>query len=460
MLAKIKHDEDIFKRPLDTNSDWYKLSRTKVDYRQIIFDRMNRERPGLSDYIKSNNIFWTKAPEPSDSKTNKLATGHPNESSKYFSGYWSIDNATLGKYPKFILNREYPRDIKDFPGRFFENDAFYSARYDVYNYWWFDLCLIPETESLLVAGSTRLTLGDINAVNTEDNVGIRKYYKYSPSRDLATSVMLQFASMQKNPQAFIHKMSYITAPYMPYVESYKIWTSPLTKNVYSVGNPDDTKGITASIYGVGSLQELFNNSLKSMVDRLNRQKMFNDFFVALDNKNWIKADELSDELIKLTDSVGWGPYIGYGDLSLFIQRMNISSEYIMTHALTNFQDEVLTNAFAASQLNNKVMDAAYLIQKSLGRTDLSSAEEVIVIENELGTEYISNPVFPQIHHESVMFEMEMREAVSNHIMAGGTIEEANKIIEKIDSPRDLIDSLNNRLIIAAIDNEISNAKKI
>ena len=267
MLAKIKYDEDFFKRPLDKKSQWYNLSRTKIDYRQISFDRMNRERPGLSDKLKATPPTFVRVNGNllNNGPGKKIIFGVTN--SKYNNGYFIVEN-----YPPIPSNyyTRYSDLIKESPTQFWENDVIYAQRYNLYNWWWLDTCLIPETLFLTESGAKGLKLDYTSDVSTNGN-------KYSPSRDLASSTLLHFASMQENPQAFIHKMSYVTAPYMPYVEQNKIYTSPGSKNAFYIGNPKDREGITATIYGIGKISEVFSDISKSSIDRRNRQKMFNDF---------------------------------------------------------------------------------------------------------------------------------------------------------------------------------------
>ena len=135
MLAKIKYDEDFFKRPLDKKSQWYNLSRTKIDYRQISFDRMNRERPGLSDKLRINiPSFTSVAGDLSNNEPDKkIIFGVPDP--KYNSGYFIVDN-----YPKIPSNyyTRYSELIKERPTEFWENDVIYAQRYNVYNWWWLD----------------------------------------------------------------------------------------------------------------------------------------------------------------------------------------------------------------------------------------------------------------------------------------------------------------------------------
>lgn len=436
MLAKIKYDEDFFKRPLDKNSQWYNLSRTKMDYRQISLDRMNRERPGLSDKMKNDPPVFVQVARTSNTPGMKKIFGVPTK--KYFSGYWMVEN-----YDMLAPNLVHSEVIKNSPDRFWEDDIIYAQKYDVYNWWWLDMCLIPEQLVLSLSGNqTGLILDYTAGVSTGGN-------KYSPSRDLASSTLLHFASMQENPQAFIHKMSYVTAPYMPYVEQNKRLISPGSKNLFDNRNPEDRSGIIATIYGIGEIVEVFNDNSKSSIDRKNRQKMFNDFFQALDNTNWLAADKLADELIKLTDANGWAPYIGYGDLSLFIQRMNIPSEYIMTHTFTNFQDEILTNAYAATQINNRVMDAAYKMQRGNG---LDIYDQMIPTKNG----FVKNTAMNQMYDETVRMVLRNRRAISNHIMSGGTVESAQEILRSSPSNQDAIDILESKMIELAIDEEIKN----
>jgi hypothetical protein len=447
MLAKIKYDEDFFKRPLDTNSQWYKLSRSKIDYRQISFDRINRERPGLSDQLNKKVPIFEMAGQLNDNPLFKKSFGLP-PSSKYSTGYHRVAN-----YEKLPPNYYYDhqRAVDDFgEDRFWEDDIIYSLKYDAYNFWWFDTCLIPEQLQLLIGAASGLRLGYYGGTLTDDDFAEKYNYKYSPSRDLATSTFLHFASMQENPQAFIHKTSYITAPYMPYVEQQKIFMSPASKTTFNSGNPTDYTGIVATIYGIGELVEVFSDTSKSSLDRINRQKMFNDFFQALDNANWLVADKLADQLINLTDGTGWAPYIGYGDFSLFIQRMNIPSEYIMTHALTNFQDEILTNAFAATQINNRVMDAAYKIQTG---NSLDIYDELV--STPLGQ--VKNTAMNLLYDETVTMVLRTRRAISNHIMVGGTVESAQEILKSAPSNQDAIEILESKMIEIAIDEEIKNA---
>lgn len=433
MLAKIKYDEDFFKRPLDTNSQWYKLSRTKMDYRQISFDRMNRERPGLSEKIKSTPPIFVEVATQSNTPGMKKTFGVSNE--KYNSGNWMVEN-----YDPLPSNFTYNRAIKELPDRFWEDDIIYAQRYDAYNWWWLDTCLIPEQLSYIISGNQRALI--LNYLSNGN--------EYSPSRDLASSTILHFASMQENPQAFIHKMSYVTSPYMPYVEQNKIYTQPGSKNIFDARNPKHTTGIIATIYGIGEILEVFNDNSKSSIDRKNRQKMFKDFFQALDDANWLVADKLADQLINLTDGTGWAPYIGYGDFSLFIQRMNIPSEYIMTHALTNFQDEILTNAFAANQINNRVMDAAYKIQTG---NSLDIYDELV--STPLGQ--VKNTAMNLLYDETVTMVLRTRRAISNHIMVGGTVESAQEILKSAPSNQDAIEILESKMIEIAIDEEIKNA---
>ena len=440
MLAKIKYDEDFFKRPLDKKSQWYNLSRTKIDYRQISFDRMNRERPGLSDKLRINEPSFTSvAGDLSNNEPDKkIIFGVPDP--KYNSGYFIVDN-----YPKIPSNyyTRYSELIKERPTEFWENDVIYAQRYNVYNWWWLDTCLIPESLFLITSAASGLKLDYTSGVSTNGN-------KYSPSRDLASSTLLHFASMQENTQAFIHKMSYVTAPYMPYVEQTKIYTVPGSKNIFDVRDPRDREGITATIYGIGKIFEVFNDISKSSIDRRNRQKMFNDFFQALDTAKWIVADKLADELIKLTDATGWAPYIGYGDLSLFIQRMNIQSEYIMTHTLTDFQDEILTNAFAANQINNRVMDAAYKMQNA---NSLDIYDEMVATEDG----FVRNTALDQLYDETVELVLRNRRAIANHIMVGGTVESVQEILKKSPSNQDAIDILESKMIELVLDAELKNA---
>ena len=436
MLAKIKYDEDFFKRPLDKNSQWYNLSRSKIDYRQISLDRMNRERPGLSDKMKNDPPVFVQVATPSDAAGRKKTFSVNNP--KYNNGNWVVEN-----YDVLPSNFIYSRIIKESPDRFWEDDIIYAQRYDVYNWWWLDMCLIPEQLALSISGNQTGRILDYTAgVSTGGN-------KYSPSRDLASSTLLHFASMQENPQAFIHKMSYVTAPYIPYVEQNKLYISPGSKNLFDERNPRDRTGIIATIYGIGDILEVFEDRSKSSIDRRNRQKMFNNFFRVLDNANWLAADKLADELIKLTDANGWAPYIGYGDLSLFIQRMNIPSEYIMTHTLTNFQDEILTNAYAATQINNRVMDAAYKIQRGNG---LDIYDEMVATKDG----FVKNTEMDQMYDETIRMVLRNRRAIANHIMVGGTVESAQEILRRSPSNQDAIDILESKMIELAIDEEIKN----
>lgn len=454
MLAKIKHDEDFFRRPIDPNTQWYKLSRTKVDYRQIIFDRINRERPGLSDRLRSEPPILT-SDFRGTSENNKLRISIP-PNNVYNNGEFVVEN--YQKLPSGYENRysDAVRETKDGklfePNTFWEDDVSYSLKYESSICWWFDLCLQPE-EYVLLEDTTGLrgTIKGRNSLPTE-------YWNYSPSRDLATNTFIHFASMQNNPQSFIRKTSYVTAPYMPYVEQNIIFMPPISRKSFRRNDPNDRRGITATIYGVGDLGELFDGAgSRSEIDRKERQKIFNDFFKALDAADWLSADKFADNLIEITDSTGWAPYIGYGDMSLFIQRMNIPSEYIMTHALTNYQDEILTNAFAVNQLNNRIIDAAYQMQKkSIGNKELEIVDRFIATEDG----YEENTRFSDTYEYLIQDVLKVRQAVANHIMMGGTSESATKILNRSRSTIEAIDLLESSMVQAGINAELSNLNKI
>jgi hypothetical protein len=130
--------------------------------------------------------------------------------------------------------------------------------------------------------------------------------------------------------------------------------------------------------------------------------------------------------------------------------MNIPSEYIMTHTLTNFQDEILTNAFAANQINNRVMDAAYKIQTG---NSLDIYDELV--STPLGQ--VKNTAMNLLYDETVTMVLRTRRAISNHIMAGGTVESAQEILKSAPSNQDAIEILESKMIEIAIDEEIKNA---
>lgn len=446
MLAKIKYDEDRFNRPLAIGSNWYNLSRSKVDYRQITFDRINRERPGLTDAMSKKTPKITLFPPKSS--INKKSMGLPENSKYYPDSSFYIEN-----YPPLL--EDYNLYVKRTPNptEFFEDDVFYAYRYDAYNYWWFDICLAPQRYVLDMtvggtAGGTSYVLdfttstgeGIIDYSSTDPSVVnkiIQQRFNTSPSRDLATNTFLQFASMQNNPQSFIRKTSYLTAPYMPYVEQNKFMRYEFSKNVFFIGNPTDRNGIHANIYGIGDILEVFNLAAPSCIDRVNRQNLFFDYFKSLDSANWLEADKLADKLIQITDANGWAPYIGYGDLSLFIQRMNIPMEYIMTHALTDFQDEVLTNAYAINQLNVKIMDTVYQMQSDIVK------EEMIILDPKVDTSigYVDNITPDLLYDKIIQSTNTLRDAVSTHISLGGSIPDVQTILSETKNFNDAVDVL-------------------
>lgn len=464
MLAKIKHDEDVFKRPLDENSLWYKLSREKVDYRQISFDKMNRDFPELKeqlDAIPPQFAFDNRTP--------------PGTSGWFFNPKKRFANepltlANVGSYRVWDRN-----PITNMPWS--QDDEYkliynYVFRINTYNFWWFDLCLIPQLYSTFFNAGVNLSMGPYESDRFKNRIwdDISPFLYYSPSRDLATSVFLQFASMQNDPQYFIRKTSHITAPYMEFVEEQVGWNFPLSRTSFNLDDPNDYVGILPTIYGIGdsprskdpdvgdwlsSIDGLFTGQNKSVVDRLNRQKMFNDFFKALDSADWLGADKLADKLIYLSDPTGWGPYIGYGDLSLFIQRMGIPSEYIMTHGLTDAQDELLTNAYGLVQLNNKVIDLAHDIQ-SKDPSFNNSISQNYNTYTDLG---LYNSYLDDLMRTSTEVTVKIQDAIGQYLMTNGSIDDAKTILSNAPTISDGIDILESRSVSIAIDKEIENLKK-
>ena len=476
MLAKIKHDEDVFKRPLDENSLWYKLSREKVDYRQITFDKMNRDFPQLREQLDIN--------PPTFLFDDRVPPGAPNwfihTNPRFKSIPLKLDNT--GTY------KVWDRNPIDNTSWNVENEYrliyHYVYKISTYNYWWFDLCLIPDVYLLVASSVLRedesgnvrrdLPIGPYITNSAKNKMwdDISQYLSYSPSRDLATSVFLHFASMQEDPQNFIRRTSYMTAPYMPFVEEELVWESPLSKDIFSLNDSQDYVGVFPTIYGIGntpvsknpdndwswiySITDLFSaNNNKSVNDRLRRQKMFNDFFKALDGANWLEADKLADDLIYLSDATGWGPYIGYGDLSLFIQRMGIPLEYIMTHGLTNAQDELLTNAYGVFQLNNKVIDMAHNIQAN-DPTFKNSITQNLNRYTDLG---LYNSYVDDVIQASTELNVKIRDAFGDYLMTNGSINDAKKILSNAPTLADGIDALKSRAVSLAIDKEIENLQK-
>lgn len=477
MLAKIKYDEDHFKRPLDLNSSWYKLSRTKVDYRQIALDKMKRERPILVEALDNpsyypdfsspsrSNISWEYTQEDVNSINGEFGDGplvfnYPDINSPYSNGYLRNMNRAYERLlgPAF---QAYYREIITNPNKVYQEDTLYMYSYSTYNFWWLDLCIMPLHELIPTYEIVGISY-DPNKVKDESWTGYDQlteylsYIKHSPSRDLTTNTLLHFASMQDNSQAFIKKMSYVTAPYMPTVEQRRIYMPPIT-NCYatipleklklwsSAKAYSDTLNQVhpdywslATIYGIGQHPEIFEDKAPSSLDRKNRQKMFNDFFNALDNADWYQADLLADSLIQLRDSTGWSPYIGFGDLSLFIRRMNIPSEYIMTHALTDFQDEVLTHAYAVNHLNNRKIDTATTIESTLG-----GDRGKISVDNRIATTdgYVTN-VYPEARRQDILDKaFAIKNAVGKHTLMNGSSTDAQKILANSNSFFDTIDAL-------------------
>lgn len=458
MLAKIKYDEDKFKRPLDINTNWYKLSRSKVEYRTIALHKREAERPGLSEYLDKNNPNIFAVPNPLQRDAKNDTGGQKNiisldRKNRLYNGEWMILNYSP------LKGTEYNGSVADYikktnnPNRYFEEDVIYANRYDSFNMWWFDVCLALFRYTTTV-GNTTYYLGpapDGNVYWSWSNSPVSKLQEYSPARDLATNTFLEFASMQKNPIAFIHKMSYVTAPYIPYLEQEAVYIPNISKSDFTPAEQAITQ------FGIGTILEIFNNESKTVIDRVNRMELFTKFFKALDSADWLEADKLADSLILLTDANGWAPYIGYGDLSLFIQRMNIPMEYIMTHALTDFQDELLTNAYAMNQLNGEILDVVYKMQTKYADVNrLQIFDPVIASEDS----FIENRYPYQLRDVIVKKNMQMNDAMSLHIMTGGTVETATNIINNSVSFDETIDLLESNAVRLAIESEINNVDKI
>ena len=459
MLAKIKHDEDVYKRPFDSESDWYKLSRNRVDYRQVLFDRFNRYRPGLVYQLTR------KPPEFTSDLNARPSNGGRGiqlpENNKYITSRQYTTNYPAYQNSDFL---DWVRRNRT-SSEFWEDDIAFAWAYANHNFWWFDTLLAPIRYTLLMS-SDSAAIGneagyvlDFNPFRNTDEVSqsFNDMYKYSPNRDLATNVMLWFASIQEYPQDFISKMSHVTAPYMRYVETSVLFLPPISKDVYFIGNPIDRTGTHANIYGVGEILEVFNQTAPSALDRDNRRKLFKTYFDSLDSANWLEADKMADELIKLTTADGWAPYIGYGDLSLFIQKMNIPSEYIMTHALTDYQDEILTNAYALNRLNTEIADTVYKMQ-----SDISNANDLITLDPSILTEqgYVMNSTPHIIMDSAIDSILELRNAISMHVGVGGEISDIQKVLDSTPTMNDAIDILSAKATEVAIDEQLKTIDKI
>jgi hypothetical protein len=70
---------------------------------------------------------------------------------------------------------------------------------------------------------------------------------------------------------------------------------------------------------------------------------------------------------------------------------------------------------------------------------------------------VKNTAMNLLYDETVTMVLRTRRAISNHIMAGGTVESAQEILKSAPSNQDAIEILESKMIEIAIDEEIKNA---